>query len=960
MIAVSSVYLIALPQAPAEAASNELVYAVSLGEVLTGTAPFDTESGPGLDTSPTDNVLRSHDTVTWEVAVSANSLVGESGTANNATITFALPDGLVWNALPAQCISPVDGPPSQISPDERTANCNLGDIPLGSSPVVTLSAKAVSRPDGTQLTFAPDAISFRSDDPDTPAATTAPDEITISSAPRLNMTKVPNPYVTTNVLGPDGVTRGWSVQYGVTVSVPGLNTKGLRGYQTPDQPVTFVDDLSGISPNAQLLEVRGSDITNHGEFPGFSRGSTTVNQVANGGKWSASVDPLNPQLVTVSISQADFSATHLPTHARNGSVLGDNKGYVTMGYVLVFVPLNDVPGYEAGAGSINAVNQIRDLEANGTNVGGALIPNTGEDHSDNTSTAKLTISVQGSMSKRFVDIINNPTRPPHLPVGGTADRSGDGPLSAGQQVQSQVSLQNVSTSTPLSDVRACDIWDSTAMSLARFRTAPSGAWAWPSGSEGFPAYSRNDALKGHFEYLTDYELSDNADTRWQQMRAFTCEDNLGTWTDQATALADPDFDLTSVSAVRFIADNGATISAGQTNVLLLVNLERKPDLAAGTIVANMAGWSASELSGGTYRRAGYDPVTNEELTTPAGIATTGDRMIAVDAAIGIAKTVESARIAAGSSGQFTLTPRVLDLGAAGSDTAETVTVTDVIPSGLSLIERDTTIQGQPVAAPSHAPSKVTIHEDGSTSVTWSFASIRRGQEPVITYSVQAANTARGDYVNSAVVSSPSDGTSPAPGTLPVLANDRHLALATVSVDGVSGIAVSKVALNPIVEAGEDFSWRVQVANGSTVTTQSNPTVIDVLPYLGDDGSGATARVPGTTNTAQFRLAGPAAVPAGATVLYTTDDARAVQLSQDLGAAAHADFGSGITWVGYDTVANQLDQVTAVKVTFAAMTPLSDASFTYTLTHVSGEEGGIWSNNASFRTAEAPSACSRIP
>lgn len=954
LIAAVVCAVLAAPTTSAMAAPGDLAYAVSIGEVITGTAPFDATAGPGNDASPTDNVVRSHDTVSWDVAVSANSLIGASADAKNATITFALPEGLVWNALPALCLSPAGGPASEISADGKTATCNLGDIPLGSSPVVTLSAKALSQPNGTVLNFAPDAVSFKSDDPDAPAATTAPKAVTISSAPRLNMTKVAAPYISTNVLGPDGVTRGWSVQYGVTVSVPGMNTKGVLGYQTPDQPVSFVDDLSGISPNAQLIEVKGGDITNHAEFPLFSRTSTgKADAISNGGVWTGTVDPANPQKVTVSISDADLSANHLPTVARGGAPIADNKGYLTLGTITVFVPLSDVPGYETGAGSLSATNVIQDLVANGTDAGGATVANTGEDLSDNTSTAKLTIATQGAMSKRFVDIINNPSRTPFLPNGTTSDRSGDGPLVAGQQVQSYVSLQNVSTVTPLSSVKACDVWDSTTMSLAKFKKDPAGSWAWPSGSEGFPAYARGGILKGHFEYLTDYKLNGSDDERWQQMRSFNCADNLGTWTDQATALADPSFDLGKVTAVRFISDAGAEIAAGQINVILIVNLERRANVAPGTVIANMAGWSTPELNKGNYRGAGYGPGTNEELTTLSRIPTTGDRMIAVDAAVGVAKTTAVPRIAAGAADQFTLTPRVLDLAASGGDVAQSVTVTDTIPAGLFFIAKATTVKGQAVAAPSHQPSSVAVNADGSTTVTWEFASIRRGQEPVITYSAQAADTARGDYVNTVAISSTSDGTSPAPGELPTRANDRHMAQATVSVDGAAGIAVSKVALNPVIEAGEDFAWRVSVANGSTITTQNDPTVIDVLPYVGDDGSGASARVPGTTNSAQYRLTGPVSLPAGATAVYTTDNSRTVQLSQELGDVARADFGAGINWVDYTAVSGQLDRVTAVKVSFAPMAPQTDGSFTYSLTHVSGSEGGIWSNNASFRTAEAP-------
>nr|WP_243848836.1 DUF11 domain-containing protein [Lysinibacter cavernae] len=328
-------------------------------------------------------------------------------------------------------------------------------------------------------------------------------------------------------------------------------------------------------------------------------------------------------------------------------------------------------------------------------------------------------------------------------------------------------------------------------------------------------------------------------------------------------------------------------------------------------------------------------------------------MIAVDAAISVSKTANPARIAAGAAGSFTLSPRVLDVGVQGSDTAKSVTLTDTIPAGLTFLPTAESIGGETVQAPSIAPSSVVVNADGSTTVTWEFSSLTRGQEPVVTYWARAALTARGDYVNTVAVSSPSDGTSPAPGDLPIIAGDRHMAQATVSVDGVAGIAVSKIALNPVITAGEDFSWRVDVANGSTVTPQTGASVIDVLPFLGDGRAGSTSRVPATTNEAEYRLTGPVSLPAGATAQYTTDDAEAVQLSQTLGSGQGTTYGAGVTWQDFAAVENQLAMVTGIKVTFATMPPLSNTHFTYTLTHVTGSEGGIWANNATFRTVEAP-------
>nr|WP_243848733.1 DUF11 domain-containing protein [Lysinibacter cavernae] len=337
---------------------------------------------------------------------------------------------------------------------------------------------------------------------------------------------------------------------------------------------------------------------------------------------------------------------------------------------------------------------------------------------------------------------------------------------------------------------------------------------------------------------------------------------------------------------------------------------------------------------------------------------TGDRLIAVQAPLALSKAVTSPstvapRVAAGAAAQFTITPTFRTVGRPGPFTAHDVTVTDRIPAGLSMLLDDGNVDGQAVTAPNFTPTSVTVLPDGTTEVVWTFDEMSTGNLPTIVYWVQADSTSRGDFVNTAIIRSPDDSQSPAVTDFAASTTDPHRSSANIGVDGVAGIAVSKTVLNPFISAGEDFSFEITTANGSQSVTQTGSTVIDVFPFIGDGAAGTVSRVPATDNGSKFTLAGEPTVPAGATVDYSTDPSAAVQASQTIGSGQGSSFGAAVTWQSFAAVQSHLQDVTAIRVHLPDMAPVTTEKFRYTLTHLSGLEGGYFANNATFRTA--PSA-----
>ncbi len=68
---------------------------------ITGTAPFDATAGRGNDTSATDAIVRSNDSITYLVQINVNDSSALSSTGTNTTITQTLPAGMEWTRLPA-------------------------------------------------------------------------------------------------------------------------------------------------------------------------------------------------------------------------------------------------------------------------------------------------------------------------------------------------------------------------------------------------------------------------------------------------------------------------------------------------------------------------------------------------------------------------------------------------------------------------------------------------------------------------------------------------------------------------------------------------------------------------------------------------------------------------------------------------------------------------------------------
>lgn len=150
MSALLTVYSVATA-APAHAAT-QLTAALTQ---VTGSAPWNSTAGPGLDTTGSDNIVRTNDVVSYTVSVTAST-----EDASNVTITIPFPAGqqmfdpavgvppqftdpLLKPQVPAFCASwtltpqTIVAPPNPITLTSKNAlpsqtlTCNVGTIPVG-------------------------------------------------------------------------------------------------------------------------------------------------------------------------------------------------------------------------------------------------------------------------------------------------------------------------------------------------------------------------------------------------------------------------------------------------------------------------------------------------------------------------------------------------------------------------------------------------------------------------------------------------------------------------------------------------------------------------------------------------------------------------------------------------------------------------------------------------------------
>jgi len=209
----------------------------------TGVAPFDSNDAPGNDSGINNSIIRTNDVISYKFEV-----VVQGGDATNIVMRLQVAPGLILS-LPAFCRDTGVSPVSSISGSTAAGYsvvCNVGDINDGSQVLYAMPAEvAPDRPHGSTVSMITASI-----ESDQTAPQAFPGSVdTVSAAPQLDLIKNGHTRLIGRRSGPNGED---GVVYVFPIIVTALG--GAKGNELVTAPISFADDLTGVSPNARLFQ----------------------------------------------------------------------------------------------------------------------------------------------------------------------------------------------------------------------------------------------------------------------------------------------------------------------------------------------------------------------------------------------------------------------------------------------------------------------------------------------------------------------------------------------------------------------------------------------------------------------------------------------------------------------------------------------------------------------------------
>jgi uncharacterized repeat protein (TIGR01451 family) len=222
-------------------------------------------------------------------------------------------------------------------------------------------------------------------------------------------------------------------------------------------------------------------------------------------------------------------------------------------------------------------------------------------------------------------------------------------------------------------------------------------------------------------------------------------------------------------------------------------------------LGNINAGSSASLTVNTRVEDGFSgTISNTATTTTTALESNSQNnsasasvYVAPKADLSITKTASESSVVAGGLLTYTLT-----VTNHGPSTSTEATITDTLPSGLTLT----------------ATSTSGASCNGESVITCSFESIASGSSAVVTLTTLVANADLGVLVNTATISTstPQD---------PKLSNNAGTATTSVLV---SDISVSQTVSPPIIVAGNEVTFTINVLNIGSATA-TGVTLSDTLP-----------------------------------------------------------------------------------------------------------------------------------
>jgi LPXTG-motif cell wall-anchored protein len=516
----------------------------------TGTGPFDGDNAAGHDSSATNDIIRTNDTITYRVGVRYE---GEDQT--NPQITFTLPQGQELVSLPPFCLDGSSVTPKNLpAPTVPVTSTSYQALPTQSVVCVVanqtqgtalnyefLSKVRPEMPDGTAMT--PFAATVTSDQVTTPASSPSVTQ-TVSAKASFDVSK--RGTAANENAGPfysrvasacsfDAARSCRIVEYPLTISAP----SGGKGTSPLASPITMTDDISpatyfGAAAWADAIaKAGGSEAAAIAKYaprlqscPGTQNlwggipyssggnGDTVKNAVRDSGNLSCVQPGGLGTPVNITITNADTTAYTVPTQSGNLSTLPADAGYVISRQVNLEIPSDAIT--DLGVAGADGNTWTLATENTYTNISMKDIagnPNTGEVLANNNRKATLQVKISEGFDKFFSGIwgqTGNTSASQFSPgfgawqgpPGSSLKLDGNTVVVPGQVVQSNLFF-SATGGVPNSGVSgarsyfACDVWDESKLALTKVNSPSSGDRNnRPSGGQAawISYFNPNDAL----------------------------------------------------------------------------------------------------------------------------------------------------------------------------------------------------------------------------------------------------------------------------------------------------------------------------------------------------------------------------------------------------------------------------------------------------------------------------------
>lgn len=753
-------------------------------------------SSPGCDYSADDQIVRTHDLVQYKFAYEFNDLDGGNIT-DNIVIRATLSPGLTWDGiLPAFC----DGAQSGYLENNSILVCDLDEVSSGTAEDLFFFAKAGgTNLNGTQVPITVEiegeqAVKVTDNSPD--------NVVTITAAPRWNIRKSLNNRETTTIGGTTYVLmryRYWLETWDVT----------LVGNEALGEVITFTDeftidpdndDIYTPAPSAELHECYINNGTHYQSLA--SAPQDKQNQaVSNAGAVTCLQPTGSGGPILVTITGADTSLDHYPTHNTSNKAAAAGKRIAAHGFIVIRVPAE----YIAANSPLNTHNEYTNFDPVSISSQSNFLENS-ENIDDNVYDFAIP-GGSGSWHKIYRNGVNS-----NGLVGTTSGwRAGDGLIAPNKDFASRQHLEN-NGSIALTDVVLCDIIDKNTYTLQEIDNTDQAVYV----KTGNNFYAGTTSV----EYGINYDSGSwpPASQPNKNAVATECGDPMDS-TGWYTSLSSVPGGAENVTKVRVRLN--APLETGKRIQFWLSHTTRDTypyggKIPNGTILPNFATFRTNELRDGAWLNNTYDmgsyPGNHKARAS-------GDRVMLSRATARIEKeTVPDDSVNASEAGglvTYKLKPRFT------SDVeglTSRVTIEDRLPKYMSY-------GGEYITTQNIVGFSAVDNGDDTTTLYWDLGVIP-ANEPIgdieFTAIVQLNAPNNSTLKNTAIIHADEDGA----------AESVRTAYRNIQVTTPAGVKIIKEVYTPVIEPDDAIEYQITYANLSS-DQPDWVDIIDILPWNGD-------------------------------------------------------------------------------------------------------------------------------